>query len=317
MKICNLIASSFIVLILFFSCSDIVKNREPVVEDVLTDMGVVKDKKVKLDMSCVKTYDINGDNMSLVILPGSHYTVDGQYVVLEDDFVGDILVNVQVKDSEGNLSGVHIIILSVLPGKLEINPLHVDARWEYIDTIFVYDTNVSDIPILLSKDVRTSKLIVTKEYKDKVNSINEKMYVLEWTNLRPLKLEYIYTNTSDGYVKVGANGKIDPVLEIKYPVLKDDTWNYSPFRYDSVSTALYYYDASKTMECKNVLKWIKVPAGNFMCYEYKHSYSLAGEKIVVKLYFAVGVGMIKNITTSDGKKVFVKVLKKYKVEETE
>jgi hypothetical protein len=316
------------------SCSGLLnmEPQSPQILDVVTDIASEKDLPVPLSMELVEVYDINEDDMELVILPGENYTVVGLTVVPDSGFVGDLIVEIQVKDEGGLLSEVKIVIISILPGILEIQPIYTGAEWFFADTFFTIDSST------------TSILRVTDDYINPVNGVIGGISILNWINADSLSLNYLYNSSDSGSVRVGGESPndsfISPQLKLKYPVAVGDSWSFSPLKY-SIADTLFYNDSRVSeIRCNSTSIYVTVPAGTFECVEYEYSYDYTPDespasfdgiilsstsmrtsrattsaKITVKLFYAVGVGYVQNLTYLDNTLVIKKVLTNYTVEE--
>lgn len=327
-----------LLLLLCSGCSELLDliGNAPVIARVVTDLSIVKNEKITLTMEYIEAYDANGDPMELVVLDGINYSLIGAQVTPLLDFVGDLKVPVQVMDTTGKYSEVDTIIISVLPDIIEIQPLFIGATWSYVDTFFTIDS------------VATSHLEVTGLYTDPVDFISSEIYSLQWRNLDSLQIQYLYTSTPTGLVRVGGVSPSDsylvPQTKLKYPSIAGTSWAFSPLRYKEEAGRFFVDDAVSEMRCTKESVYVTVPAGLFKCIEYEYSFlyipskrslgierlilpegevvfkrsgcrSIADNMVTVKLYYAAGVGYVQEKVYYNGQVVSKKDLTQYTVVE--
>lgn len=324
--------------LLMSGCSELLDliGNAPVITQVVTDLSIVKNEKVTLTMEFIEAYDANGDPMELLVHEGSNYTLLGTEVSPTLDFIGDLLVPVQVVDTTGKFSQIDTIIISVLPDIHEIQPLFTGATWTYSDTFHTIDS------------VATSHLEVTGLYGEVVPGISTEIYRMEWRNLDSLQLQYLYTSTAGGLIRVGAlspkSSYMVPQTKLQYPSITGSSWAFSPLRY-KIGAGKFFADTDiSEMRCTAEEVYVTVPAGLFKCVEYEYSFpytpsfrsstieqinlpegtlflkegnsrSDIGDIVTVKLYYAAGVGYVQNKTFYKGQLVTRKVLTDYTVVE--
>ncbi len=322
--------------LLLNACTGVINSEEeaPILTRTVTDLSVLKNQQVELTMEYVDAYDINGDDMTLIVSSGENYTLSGTTVIPDNNFVGDLHVPVQVKDNTGKLSNRRIIIISVLPDLREIQPLYVGAEWIFADTFFTIDS------------ATTSRLEITEEFNTAVPGIIGESYVMRWRNADSLNLNFIYHSSDSGSIRVGGNSPSDTMsalgMKLKYPVNEGDSWSFSPMEYN-IDNSNFFLDTDVTeMRCNDTCIYVTVPAGTFKCIEYEYSlpYTSTGSRsaesvilpdgnsvtiprssrgaeytITVKLYYALGVGYVQNLTYVGDTLVIRKALIDYTVVE--
>jgi hypothetical protein len=323
--------------LLMVGCATIIPTEEaPVILNAVTDISVGMDDSITITLEHVDVTDVNGDLMILFVLDGENYTVHNNVVVPDVGFAGDLFVNIIVQDVTGKSSKEETIIISVLPGIEEIQPLFIGAKWAYSDSFFVLGVD----------SVRTSQLEVTELYGETVEGITGEIYSMKWLNLDTLGLSFLFHSTDTGLIQIGGFSSKDTLIgsqmALKYPLGVDDTWTYNSVEY-SINAQKFFFDTTVTaMSCIAVDEYVTVPAGTFKCVVYSFSYpyvlegtpvatrgikQLSGEVIPVRgmrsgtnivteeLYYATGIGYVQNKTFLNDRIVAKKVLTSYVVEE--
>lgn len=323
--------------LLLVGCGTIIPTDEPpIIGNTVTDISVGLGESITITLEHVDASDINGDQMTLIVLDGENYTVVNNVVTPDVGFTGDLLVYILVQDATGKSSTIKTIIISVLPDIEEIQPLFIGAKWAYNDSFFVLDS------------VRTSNLEVTELFGGTVSGILGEIYAMRWINLDSLGLSFLFHSTDTGLIQIGGHCVKDTLLgsqmSLKYPVLPNESWTYNSVEY-SINAQKFFLDTSvTTMSCIAVDEYTTVPAGTFKCVVYSFSYPYvsknestgrsseitlrSGERIPVanlernqihtvteQLYYAVGVGFVQNKTYLDDYLIGRKVLTSYVVEE--
>jgi hypothetical protein len=93
-----------------------------------------------------------------------------------------------------------------------------------------------------------------------------------------------------------------PLSIIKYPIKARDVWK------DKIK--LGEYDGNVAITVKDIAAAIEVPAGKFTTLAIESIVELNGEKVVACIWYADGIGIVKQETTS-GSRVMLMELKKY------
>jgi hypothetical protein len=95
---------------------------------------------------------------------------------------------------------------------------------------------------------------------------------------------------------------VQPIHIIKYPVKARDVWK------DKIR--LGENDGNLNITVKDIAAAIEVPAGKFTTLSIESIVEMSGEKVVACIWYADGVGIVKQETTS-GSKVMLMELKKF------
>ncbi len=119
-------------------------NDAPVISGS-TASSVDEDQSITLALSTVDVSDIDNSNdeLSLQVLAGDNYTVDGMTVMPAADFNGELMVNVTVSDGT-NTTAVHQVMVTVNP----VNDNPVAAN----DTLTVEENSQSNSIAVMSND---------------------------------------------------------------------------------------------------------------------------------------------------------------------
>lgn len=298
-----------------------VEDEVPVIENSVTDLSVEKDGSITLSLEHLSVKDKNGDELTLVVLEGENYTVSGTTVIPNEGFVGDLNVNVQATDGTSNSETV-IVIVSVV-NIVELMPFITGSEWVYRDSAIGSDTTL------------TSTMSIGAARTMEIGGVSQKVFNVSWSHLSEYEVNYLMSTNDSGVVMWGGNSPTDTLMDTqtlyKYPVALGDVWDYSSLKYSANDRRFFQPIASK-MTCTDTALYVTVPAGSFKSYEFSLNYKVAGNAsvsgtgvatpegvdsldVVEKMYYSVGVGYIKNVTTVDGAVVWNKELTSYGVVE--
>jgi len=118
-----------------------------------------------------------------------------------------------------------------------------------------------------------------------------------------LLAEVLSTDAKGVYRNAIVGAKLtQPVLIIKYPIKARDVWK------DKIK--LGENDGHLNITVKDIAAAIEVPAGKFTTLSIESIVEMSGEKVVACIWYADGVGIVKQETTS-GSKVMLMELKKF------
>lgn len=317
-----------LVFLLLYSCVKEVENSAPLLVDVVQDISIEVNSSLTITYEEIEGYDIDGDTLRILLLPGENYTINSLTITPTADFIGDLFVPVLLNDGSKN-SNSDTIIVSVV-NKIVLMPLYQGSWWEYRDSL------QSDDTATLSR-LELADTTVTVPVGDS----SVEAHILQWENLAEYGVQFLVGNEPNGFYQYGAKTEdtliINPQIQHIYPHVQDSAWAFVQIQYNVTDKQLYE-TAPVTLACTDTLVYVRVPAGTFRCVEYSHSYSverasLIGAcsfslfssphsmgnrvRITEKLYFADGVGYIKNVVLNGDVEVWSKELTSYHVEEPE
>lgn len=355
----NIIGSVYIIvsLMILVGCTSTptssIEQKAPKINSVVTDLSIKKNDSIEIAMEYFDAYDINGDDMSVVLSDGKNYSHHGNVVIPDLDYVGDLYVGCKIVDDGGLASNLETIIISVLPDIEELMPLYIGATWKYKDTFFMGTRDSVD----------SSTFEITESYNSVIEDTllgldsSNQIFIGKWNKFIDNNgdtLKYLYTNTEKGLWSIGGISSTDtliyPSLKLQLQAVKNDAWEYSPLRYNADSDEFFKDTTVEETKCTNEKLYVTVPAGIFQCTEYTYSFyydstntsglrmfnsrnyqiseegiTISNSKIrtktntapyiTVKLYYAKGVGYIQNLTYRDGMLIQQKQLTSYTVNE--
>lgn len=322
------------IMLIIFGCSTVLEpdNVAPRLEKIITDISIPMNTSVTVTLKHIEAFDGNGDYMKVVCYTNENYTVSGAAVTPTKDFIGDLRVPVRISDGR-LLSNIDTIIISIVKD-VALMPLFSGAWWEYDDTI------PGESVVLFSRmDVWDS---VAKIF----DGVEISAYEVEWSHLSQYNLLYLMSNDSTGTILHGGYTPSDTVIApqrlYRYPSKLNDSWNYTPLKYNTTDTMFVDTDKQTTITCTNTEMYITVPAGIFECIELTFEYEMpkfttapsrrisssTGIKldlfnqvrsnqdsysVTEKVYYSAGVGMVKAVALIDGVVQWKKVLTDYSV----
>ncbi len=140
-------------------------NDPPVILSQTHPFIILEDHSFQVLLSDLQVQDIdnNPSDLSLSILPGSHYTVDGYTVIPEENFVGTLSVNVAVSDLQSTSSTFQLMA--------DISPINDPP------------SIIGNADTILKENQSFTVLLNMLEIEDPDNTINQMtLYVLGGSN---------------------------------------------------------------------------------------------------------------------------------------
>jgi hypothetical protein len=172
------------------------------------------------------------------------------------------------------------------PVKPNYYPLTKGTKWEYRLTLDERDCEVKcEIMETETKDGRTHARI--------------EAHLPNFVILA----EVLSTDAKGVYRNAVLGAQItQPIAIIKYPIKARDVWT------DKIK--LGENDGNVSITVRDIAAAIEVPAGKFTTLSIESIVEMSGEKVVACIWYADGVGIVKQETTS-GTKVMLMELKKF------
>lgn len=318
-----------LLLLFLSSCVKNAENSAPLLIDVVEDISIEVNSSLTVTYEEIEGYDVDGDPLTITLQPGENYTISDVTITPAANFIGDLFVPVQLNDGE-KLSNSDTLIVSVV-NEVVLMPLYQGSWWEYRDSLYGEDSATISRLVLAES---TTTIAIADSTVD--------AHILQWENLLDYGVEFLVGNEANGFYQYGARTEdttiLNPQIQHIYPHVLDSSWAFVQIQYNITDKQLYEAEPI-TFTCTDTVVYVTVPAGTFRCVEYTYSYFVetrgsleknqaftlfsgphySGKRAVIteKLYFADGVGYVKNVAYNGDVLVDSKVLTSYHVEEPE